>query len=281
MRLRLAIGVIAVLMLLLGITFVAQQRARAEHVRVALFQAQAAAEAENKANEIAPAGKGIVGANSTPGYDFNNPTLRGAAPPAAIESAVPGATAQPPAAGVGIAPLPGGLPGSAGGPTVQVTAPNPYGPVMMAPMAVSPWPVDDPEMNELAHQDQQLEQEVQSLVRQLADSDDDKSKAELKDKLAATLDKQFDAQQKLRQLEISRIEARVKKLQDLVRKRTESRRKIIDNRMEQLLNEAEGLEWGNAARAGSQGIPQLFPGSRPGMRPAGVPPATTRSPRGL
>ena len=137
-------------------------------------------------------------------------------------------------------------------------------------------PSGDPETMELMRQDQQLEQEVQSLVRQLADNDDDKQGSELKEKLSAALEKQFDMQQKLRELEVSRIEARVQKLRDLVRKRTDSRRKIIDNRREQLLNDAEGLGWNSATAAGVRYVPPPMlglPGStRTEMIPVTVPP---------
>ncbi|HVA45303.1 MAG TPA: hypothetical protein VNH11_02855 [Pirellulales bacterium] len=121
----------------------------------------------------------------------------------------------------------------------------------------------DPAVQELTAQDQQLESEVQSLAHQLADTEDEKERTDLKQKLSAALEKQFDAQQKLRDLEISRIEARVEKLRELVRKRTDSRRKIIDNRYEQLLNDAEGLGWNSTDTRGLQYVP-VRPGL-PGM----------------
>jgi hypothetical protein len=170
-------------------------------------------------------------------------------------------------------------------PAVVEIAPNtPYGPAggnrfrAVEPAAYPPgavaWPAGDPETGELTGQDQQLEQEVQSLVRQLADSTDDKQRAELKDKLAATLEKQFDTQQKLRELEVSRIEARVQKLRDVVKKRTDSRRKIIDNRLEQLLNDADGLGWNAAGGHPVQFAPQGFPGMMGPMKPGMMPPGS-------
>ncbi|MGH7134861.1 MAG: hypothetical protein ACREHD_03925 [Pirellulales bacterium] len=130
----------------------------------------------------------------------------------------------------------------------------------------------DPETHALTAQDQQLEAEVQSLARQLTDDDNDQQRTELKQKLSAALEKQFDAQQKLRELEISRIEARVQKLRDLVRKRTDARRKIIDNRYEQLLNDAEGLGWNSTASGAVQfgrPNPAGFPARLPGQPSAG------------
>jgi hypothetical protein len=204
-----------------------------------------------------------------------------AVPPVTAVPAAPGAA---PAVGAAV-PAPAGAPpgfrfggvGTGQNFPVQVTPPNPFYPPGQAFYPV-PQPGNDPETNELTSQDQQLEQEVQSLARQLADSDDDKQRAELKDKLAAALEKQFDAQQKLRQLEISRIEARVQKLRDLVRKRTESRRKIIDNRFEQLLNDAEGLGWNSTKGGGIQFVPPGNPGTKPRAElPHTLAPATSKA----
>lgn len=152
-------------------------------------------------------------------------------------------------------------PPAAGGTTVFQNAAGPGGPRAIQPsggvLEARVGSVLDP-FDELTSEDQQLEQEVQSLARQLADGGDEKQRAELKDKLAAALEKQFDAQQKLREQEVSQIEARVRKLRDLIHKRTDSRRKIIDNRLEQLLNDAEGLGWSSAA--GAQSMHPRYPG---------------------
>lgn len=129
--------------------------------------------------------------------------------------------------------------------------------------------------NELANQDRQLEQEVGALVRQLADAPDETQRDELKKKLIDSLEKQFDAQQNLRELEVTQIEARVQKLRELIRKRTDSRRRIIDNRYEQLLNDAEGLGWSSTGSGGAGIAPVGLP-NKPllGYPPAsGLPPA--------
>ncbi|HVX11480.1 MAG TPA: hypothetical protein VHC22_09885 [Pirellulales bacterium] len=179
--------------------------------------------------------------------------------------AIPAATPPQALPGVRIQAMP---PGGFGGAPV---APTPgTGNLFAQPSVHAPeshaWPAGDAETDELLRQDQQLEQEVQTLAHQLADSNDDKQRAELKDKLSQTLDKQFDTQQKLRELEVSRIEARVQRLRELIRKRTDSRRKIIDNRFEQLLNDADGLGWTSGAKAG----PQYW---RPSITPAPFAPA--------
>ncbi|HET6882567.1 MAG TPA: hypothetical protein VFI31_20540 [Pirellulales bacterium] len=107
------------------------------------------------------------------------------------------------------------------------------------------------EMAQLSAQDTQLANEAESLAKQLADATDEKQKAELKEKLHDTLGRQFDAQQKARELEVARIEAKVKKLRDTITKRNDARRTILDKRLDQLLSEAEGLGW-NSPSGGSQ-----------------------------
>jgi hypothetical protein len=83
----------------------------------------------------------------------------------------------------------------------------------------------------------------EALVHRLAeaknDSDRDKAKGELRD----VLEKQFDLRQVRHDKEIDALEAQVKKLKDLVRKRNDNRREIISKRLDQILSDAEGLGW--------------------------------------
>jgi hypothetical protein len=283
-RMRMRFAIISTLVIVLGACGVLwHQRARAEHVRLALYQERApanqrgsaSAEATEKVPTTTPP------ANALPGAAIE------AAPPAAVEPSTtpPLLPARPGGGFGGFAPpatviaAPGAAPP---GVTVQVAPVHPYGP--SAPMLYPGAPQGtDPETNELTSQDQQFEQEVQSLVRQLATADEEKTKSELKDMLAATLERQFDTQQKLRQLEISRIQSRVDKLRGLLQKRTESRRKMIDNRLEQLLNDADGLGWSSGTASGVQYVPHALPGGfgppKPATPPALAPPVAVPAPR--
>ena len=105
----------------------------------------------------------------------------------------------------------------------------------------------DEELGKLHALDGQLAHEAESLARQLAEASDEKQRGEFKDKLRDALAQQFDAQQKARELEVARIEARVKKLRETISKRNDSRRSILDKRLDQLLSEAEGLGWNSPA----------------------------------
>jgi hypothetical protein len=121
---------------------------------------------------------------------------------------------------------------------------------------------DDPELAELVQSEASLDRSAEEMVARYATTE---TAAERKDMAAAlrnTLAKQFDAQRQRRELELRRIEDQVRKLRDQIKKRDEARDTIIDRRLDQLLNEAEGLGWAPAT------------GPRNG---AGLPADTTRS----
>jgi hypothetical protein len=101
----------------------------------------------------------------------------------------------------------------------------------------------DPELGKLLAEEGRIEQETAGLIAEFSRTEDESQRGKTKAKLAATLEKQFDLQQKRRDLEVARIEAQLKKLRDIMRKRGESRQTIIDKRLDQLLREADGLGW--------------------------------------
>ena len=81
------------------------------------------------------------------------------------------------------------------------------------------------------------------LAKQLVDAKTDGDKEKLKEKLKETLGKQFDDRQKRHEKEIEALEAQIKKLKDMVAKRQENKKDIIDDRTKQLEREAKGLGW--------------------------------------
>jgi len=101
----------------------------------------------------------------------------------------------------------------------------------------------DPELTKLLVAESSAEREVNGLVAEYSRKEDEKERAKIKEKLSAALSKQFDLQQKRREHELARVEAQVKKLRELMKKRGEERKAIIDRRLDQLMREAEGLGW--------------------------------------
>jgi hypothetical protein len=113
---------------------------------------------------------------------------------------------------------------------------------------------NDPEMAKLAESESELAHHADELLSQFVAAEKADDQKRLKSELRDMLAKQFDVQRQRRELELSRIEERVKKLRDQIKKRNDARETIIDRRLEQLTNEAEGLGWGQPA--GAVTIPQ-------------------------
>jgi hypothetical protein len=91
-------------------------------------------------------------------------------------------------------------------------------------------------------EEMRLVHESEELVKQLGKAEGD-NKEKIRTKLTETLGKQFDARQKRHDAEIAALEAKIKKLKEMVQKRQDNRREIISRRMEQLVREADGLGW--------------------------------------
>jgi SOS-response transcriptional repressor LexA len=89
----------------------------------------------------------------------------------------------------------------------------------------------------------QIADQVPGLVRQYADAKDDKAKSEARSRLADVLGKQFAQQQAQQKQQIDQLQAQLKRLQELMSKRESACKQIVDQRIDQLLRDAEGLGW--------------------------------------
>ena len=116
----------------------------------------------------------------------------------------------------------------------------------------------------------ELERQSRDLARQYGKTENRDERDKIREKLNDALRQQFDAQQQRRKDEIKQIEEQLKKLQDLMRKREDSKSTIVQRRLEQLLQEADGLGWTSSDPATTL---------LPGLFPQAVPPAATPSPR--
>ena len=102
-------------------------------------------------------------------------------------------------------------------------------------------PTADPALRKLGTEEAALRRQADLLIRQLEAADSDTLRHDIKAKLGETLSKQFDAGQKRYGLEIEAIEAQIKRLKDLVRKRQENRAEIISRRLDQIVRDSQGL----------------------------------------
>jgi hypothetical protein len=124
---------------------------------------------------------------------------------------------------------------------------------------------DDPEMGELANVEAQASQESAELLSRYAATENAADQKELKAKLRTALEDQFRVQLKRQQIELARIEERVRKLREQFKKRNDTRDTIIDRRLDQLINEAEGLGWTQPSGA----VPQSSSWAPVNFQPAG------------
>lgn len=88
-----------------------------------------------------------------------------------------------------------------------------------------------------------LEQSTQSLLREYSAASTDTEREEVKVQLLASLDAQFVQRQAARDGELAEVENRVKALREKWQQRETERARIVNDRLQQLLNESQGLGW--------------------------------------
>lgn len=98
----------------------------------------------------------------------------------------------------------------------------------------------------------ELSRESEELVSRYSEASEEEQRQKIKAQLAELVAKQFNLQQQIREDEVAQIEARVKKLRALIEKRKAAQQSIIENRLDQLLREAEGLGWTPPAERAQQ-----------------------------
>jgi len=111
-------------------------------------------------------------------------------------------------------------------------------PKVKEPVAISKKTEPDPRL-----QARQAQSEQQRILGRYARSTGESERSGLKAALVMVLDQQFDLQQQERWAEIAAIEARVRRLREMLEKRNRARQTIVEERLAQLLREAEGLGW--------------------------------------
>jgi flagellar motility protein MotE (MotC chaperone) len=90
---------------------------------------------------------------------------------------------------------------------------------------------------------QELQRESARLAQQYAKSEKEEEKKEIRKKLGEVLGQQFDLHLQEQQKELDELEKQIADLKTLLKKRKDSRTTIIDRRLEQLVQDAEGLGW--------------------------------------
>ena len=119
---------------------------------------------------------------------------------------------------------------------------------------------DDPEAEKLTRSEHELDQQTRELIAKYAETEDNQVREKAKTQLREMLLKQFTLQNQRRELELRRIEERLSKLREQLKRRTDAREQIVDQRLQQLVNEAEGLGWAPPAGGPGADGPFFVPG---------------------
>jgi hypothetical protein len=104
---------------------------------------------------------------------------------------------------------------------------------------------------------------ISQIAQQYAKATKEDEKKEIRKKLLDALGQQFDKLAEQQQKELDDLEKQVAALRALLKKRHDARETIIDRRLEQVIQEAEGLGWGVPAPS----------------QPVLIPPQPTMTPR--
>ncbi|MEI8212553.1 MAG: hypothetical protein WCI02_10420 [Planctomycetota bacterium] len=115
----------------------------------------------------------------------------------------------------------------------------------------------------------QDEAKIQQLLAEYQSAKDDAKRAELVEQITKAVTNQFDEKQKAREQELKALEEQLAKLKEKHTKRQQLRNDIIGDRVSQLVNNIDGLGWGNET---SGSLPPLAGGiGFPGMQGPGMP----------
>ena len=96
---------------------------------------------------------------------------------------------------------------------------------------------EEAEMARLDEADEQLERRTEQLVETYRQTQDENEKAQLRESLTAVVNEHLDVRQKRREREIQRLEEELKRLRQVVERRTAAREKIVSRRIDELVGE--------------------------------------------
>jgi hypothetical protein len=113
---------------------------------------------------------------------------------------------------------------------------------------------------------------IRRLTEELREAGGEKKKAEITKQLESVIGDVFDMDMKGREAELSKLEARLKKLREQLDRRRQARSEIIQLEVKVLVNEAAGLGFSSQGRSGDFGL-QLPDFARDQFRKSSTPSA--------
>lgn len=110
-------------------------------------------------------------------------------------------------------------------------------------------PLEDSEDRKLTNEDGALSGKIFELTRRLKGAASAEERADAEKQIAEAVAKQFEIRQALRESQLVELEQQVKRLRTIHAERANQRDRIVSDRVQQLLREADGLGWGDAGDA--------------------------------
>ena len=107
----------------------------------------------------------------------------------------------------------------------------------------------DPAAVELGKKYDKLAAEIEVLVKTYRETKDKRKLREIHDQIQQLTDAQFDLRQEARELEVERLKKRVQEVEGSVKKRKTLKGKIVERRVEDVLNGPQELQWEDAPRS--------------------------------
>ena len=120
---------------------------------------------------------------------------------------------------------------------------------------------------------QQLQQQSSELAKQYIATEKSDEKQNIRKKLADVLNQQFDLHMRQQEKELAALEKEIADLRSLMKKRQDAKGAIVDRRIDQVIQDAEGLGWNASGRfSGDRGFWFNWQRPTPPMPP--TPPVT-------
>lgn len=102
---------------------------------------------------------------------------------------------------------------------------------------------EDPEKYKLMKKEMELDQQMRKLSRQYREAESSAVQAQVKKKLMDVLNKLFDIRTRHREEEIEELKSQVEKLSNLMKKRENNKKLIVERKFNEITGANEGLEW--------------------------------------
>jgi hypothetical protein len=119
----------------------------------------------------------------------------------------------------------------------------------------------------------QPEAQAAQLAQQYVKAEKEDQKKDIRKKLVDVLSQEFDHHSQQQQKELEELEKQIASLRAVLKKRVDAKATIVERRVEQLVQDAEGLGW-NAPHTPRPGFSGGLGGAR--MMPPGTAPALNR-----